>query len=69
MYTVHFCSNIESDNGLYSYTAIGSKEQVIEGARIKSMQIPMLKYKEWIVLLKLDGKTVATRTIKEAKII
>lgn len=69
MFEVHFTANDESDYGLYNYTAIGSKQQVIEGARIKSMQIPMLKYKEWLVLIKKDGVIVATRAIKNAQIV
>ena len=69
MYNVHFCANVKSEYGLYNYQAAGSKAQVIEGARIKSMQVPLLKYREWLVLFKQNGKTVFTRAIKEATII
>ena len=69
MYTINFCGNDKAEHGIYSYSAIGSLDQVIEGARIKSMQIPVLKYREWIVRITQGSKFVCCRTIKNAKII
>lgn len=69
MYEIHFCGSSGSEYGLYNYKAIGSKAQVIEEARIKSTQVPMLKHKEWNVVFKKDGEFEFCRTIKEAKVI
>ena len=69
MFEIHYCDNNTSDIGVYIYKSCGSLSQVIEGARIKSMQIPVLKYHEWLVLFKQANKIVASRTIMEAKII
>jgi len=66
---VHFVGNSEDDQGLYSYSAIGSLPQLIEGARVKSMQVPMLKYKSWSVLFKQDGEIIASRAVKNGEII
>lgn len=69
MYTVHFCANVKSEHGLYNYQAAGSKSQVIEGARIKSNQVPMLVYREWLVLFKQNNITQFTRSMKNGNII
>ena len=68
MYEIHFCGSSYAEYGLYNYRAAGSVSQVIEGACIKSMQIPMLKYKEWLVLFK-RGDVVVSRAIAMGKII
>ena len=69
MYKIHFCSTSNSKYGIYNYNAIGSLEQIIEGARIKSLQRQELKYREWLVKITLDGKFICTRTIKNGAII
>ena len=69
MYQVHFVASSEATHGLYNYTAIGSLSQVIEGARIKSFQVPMLKSKEWLVLFTQGRTTMASRTMQHGKII
>ena len=69
MYTVHYCGSSENTEGSYTYRAVGSIPQVLEGARIKSLQVPMLKYKEWIVLIKDARKIVASRAVYNGKLI
>ncbi len=69
MYTIEFCANNESDHGLYNYSAVGSLDQVISGALIKSVQIPLLQDKQWLVLIKQNGKIIATRAVKSGSII
>ena len=69
MYTIHFCASNESNHGLYNYQTTGSLDQIIENARVKSLQIPMLKDKQWLVLIKQDHKTIANRAIFRGKII
>ena len=58
MYTVEFCANSESNYGIYSYNAVGSLDQIIEGARVKSMQRLELKYKQWLVRITQDNKFI-----------
>jgi hypothetical protein len=69
MFEVHFVGNNDAEHGLYNYTAAGSKSQVIEGARIKSFQVPMLKYKQWLVLIKQGDTIVASRVVENGEIL
>ena len=69
MHQVDFTANGTATHGLYNYQAIGSLDQLIEGARIKSMQVPMLKYHQWIVLFTKDNEFVASRTMMNGEII
>lgn len=48
----------------YAYPTIGSKDQVIEGARVKSTQHPALRGKQWLVIFKSDNDKY-TRCIKD----
>lgn len=68
-YTVNFCANSESDYGIVSYHCIGSLDQIIEGARVKSMQNVLLKYQQWIVKISKNGEFVCNRTMKNGEII
>ena len=69
MYTVEFCSSSNIDFGIVSYQAVGSLDQIIEGARVKSMQHSNLRYKEWSVQIYQNGEFVCSRTIKNGNII
>ena len=70
MYKISFYSTSYSKKyGVYDYKAIGSLDQIIDGARIKSFQRQELKYREWLVKITLDGKFICTRTIKNGTII
>ena len=57
MFDIHYYTNNTSE---YNYKSFGSLSQVIEGARVKSMQIPILKHKEWLVLFKQGSKIIAS---------
>ena len=69
MYKISFYSASNSKYGIYDYKAIGSLNQIIDGARIKSFQRQELKYREWLIKITLDGKFICTRTIKNGAII
>ena len=69
MYHINFVANNTANHGLYNYHAIGSLDQLIEGARVKSGQVAMLRDKQWIVLFSKDNETIASRTMINGQII
>ena len=64
-------SNITSpETAAYAYPAIGSKDQIIAGAVVKSKQHPNLRGREWIVVFtNYENRTEFTRSICDGEII
>ena len=69
MYKINFCGNDSAAYGICEYKAIGSLDQIIDGARVKSMQQPELKYKQWLIRITLNGEFICSRTVKNGVII
>ena len=69
-YRVEYCPNDQSNYGIHSFRAIASIDQIIEEARVKSSQIPVLKHCQWLVkIFDSNDQFICSRTIKQGRII
>ena len=69
-YRVDYCSNDQANYGVYSFNAMGSIDQIIEGACVKSSQIPVLRHRQWLVkIFDSNDQFICYRTIKQGRII
>ena len=69
-YRVEYCPNDQTNYGVYSFRAIASIGQIIEGARVKSAQMPILQSKQWLIkIYDCNDQFICSRTIKQGRII
>jgi len=68
-YDIRFFTDSDNTQVVYSYMDIGSKDQMLEGARIKSFQRLELRNVVCQVVISKNGEFICSRTFENGNIL